>query len=66
MVLPVMLKSLRMSGVGECHFGVRLPEDSEVLQIRGGLLGSERETLSSLVSYIPPGTSLGMSVRGSW
>ena len=24
-VLPVMLKSLRMSGVGECHFGVRLP-----------------------------------------
>ena len=31
MVFPVMLNSLRRSGVGECHFGVRLPEDSEVL-----------------------------------
>ena len=34
LLLPVMLKSLRMPGVGECHFGVRLPEDSEVLQMR--------------------------------
>lgn len=32
LALPVMLKSLRMFGVGECHRGVRLPEDSEVLK----------------------------------
>ena len=42
MVLPVMLKSLRMSGVGECHFGVRLPENSDVLQMRRRFAGFYR------------------------
>ena len=34
LVLPVMIKNLRMSVVEECRIGVRLPEDSVVLQMQ--------------------------------
>ena len=52
MVLPVMLKSLRMSGVGECHFGVRLPEDSEVLQMQRRFAGfREGDSIESSLIY---------------
>ena len=52
MVLPVMLKSLRMSEVGKCHFGVRLPEDSEVLQMLRRFAGfSEGDSIESSLIY---------------
>ena len=52
MVLPVMLKSLRMSGVWECHFGARLPEDSEVLQMRRWFAGfREGDSIESSLIY---------------
>ena len=58
LVLPVMLKSLRMSGVGKCRIGVRLPEDSE-----DGSLDFSRETPLSLASSILQGTSPSLSVQ---
>ena len=52
MVLPVMLKSLWMSGVGECHFGVRLSEDSEVLQMQRWFAGfREGDSIESSLIY---------------
>ena len=51
-VLAVMLKSLRMSGVGECHFGARLPEGSEVLQMRRRFAGfREGDSIESSLIY---------------
>ena len=52
LVLPVMLKTLRMSGVGECRIGVRLPEDSEVLQMRRRFAGfREGDSIESCLIY---------------
>ena len=49
LVLPVMLKTLRMCGVGECRIGVRLPE---VLQMRRRFAGfREGDSIESCLIY---------------
>ena len=47
-----MLKTLRMSGVGECGIGVRLPEDSEVMQMRRRFAGFRKgDSIESCLIY---------------